>query len=131
MPSAREREALRAIQHQFSTGGHSAARSFHTGQTRSPNDHRRPARPTVTLVMTALVVLMLVGPNVLTEKEVRALTTPSPRHSRAAPGTLAELADREFTGCHILWLPVTPETVPGKGFVSVPSQRRHTSSTAA
>lgn len=144
MPSAREREAPRAIQHQFPTGGHSAAQSFHKEQTRSPSDHRRPAHTTVVLVMTALFVLMLAGPNILTEKEIFVLTTPAPRHSQAAPGWLAALTDQddpwtathalpwpdEFTHGHNLCLPATPETMPGTGFAGSPPPLRHTSTAA-
>jgi len=60
---------------------------------------RRPAYTTAALVTTALFVLMLVGPNVLSEKEILARMTSPPRRSWAAPGSLNELTDLD----HALW----------------------------
>src|SRR5947207_7982453 len=123
MLSAHERETLRGIRREF-LPERSVALPFLSMQGRSPSDRRRPAYTTAALVTTALFVLMLVGPNVLSEKEILARMTPSPRRSWAAPGSLNELTDLdhdpwaqaqvlhepdEFGGHHVQRLLATPK----------------------
>jgi hypothetical protein len=81
MLNAREREAPREIQHQLSV----EKPGFPAMHGRSSSDRDRPMYTTAVLVTTALFVLMLVGPNVLTEKEIHARMTSSPRRSWATP----------------------------------------------
>ncbi len=119
MLNAREREPLQEIRHPFS------AEPFPGVQGRSPHDRGRPMYTTAVLVTTALFVLMLVGPNVLTEKEIRARMTSSPRRSWATPDSLPELTDLDYlpwAHAHALSVPSSTRSRP---------PLRHTSSVAA
>ncbi|GLY42807.1 hypothetical protein Amsp01_088300 [Amycolatopsis sp. NBRC 101858] len=139
MLKARERETPRKIQHQSVTDEQSAARLF-------PGDRRQPMCTTAALVATALFVLMLVGPNVLTEKEIRARMTSPPRRSCATPGSLPELTDLDYlpwthaqslsgldelSQYHVLRLPKTSEPLARNGSVGSPTPQRHASPVAA
>jgi hypothetical protein len=143
MLNARERETLREIQHQFSVEKPGVARPFPAMRGRSPSDRDRPMYATAALVTTALFVLMLVGPNVLTEKEIRARMTSSPRRSWATPGSLPELTDLD----HLPWThaqPLSaldelsrydvlrlPKTLPDNSSAISRPPQRHTSPLAA
>src|SRR4051812_9622724 len=117
MLKARERETPRKTQHRPVPDERTVTRLF-------PGDRREPVYATAALVTTALFVLMLVGPNVLSEKEIRARMTSPPRRSWATPGSFPELTDLDylpwthaqslsglddFGRCEVLWLPKTPE----------------------
>lgn len=145
MLSAREGETLREIQHQF-LPEERVARPFLSLIGRSPSDRDRPMYATAVLVTTALFVLMLVGPNVLTESEIRARMTLSPRRSWATPGSLPELTDLDylpwshaqmlpgldaFGRYHALWLPATPKTLPDNSSGGRREPQRRTSPVAA
>jgi len=119
MLNARERQPLHEIRHPF------PAEPFPGEQGRSPHDHDRPMYTTAVLVTTALFVLMLVGPNVLTEKEIRARMTSSPRRSRATPDSLPELTDLD----HLPWAHAHALSVLSSARSRPPL--RHTSSVAA
>lgn len=149
MLSTRERETRREIQYQF-LPGERVARQFLSLLGRSPNDRDRPMYANAVLVTTALFVLMLVGPNVLTEKEIRARMSSSPRRSWATPGSLPELTDldylpwshaqmlpgldpglNEFSRYHVLRLPTTPITLPDNSSAGSRPPQRRTSPVAA
>lgn len=82
MLNSRERETLHEIRHQFLAEKRSPARPFSTMSGRWPHDRGRPVYTTAILVTTVLFVL-LVGPKVLTEKEIRARLSSRPpqRHT--------------------------------------------------
>ncbi|HEY3471136.1 MAG TPA: hypothetical protein VGL47_38790 [Amycolatopsis sp.] len=96
-----------------------------------PGEIQQQAYATAALVTTALFVLMLVGPNVLSEKEILARMTTPPRRSWAAPGSLNELTDLDhspwahaqvlhepdaFGGHQVRQLLATPRTARGNSF---------------
>lgn len=140
----RDRNTLREIQRQGLVEDQGFVRSFPATQRTSPGDHCRQLYASVVLVTAALIVLMLVGPNVLTEKEIVARRMPpAPRRSSATPWSLDELTRAigvsrtsetfgvaESATSFDLW-PAAPGTKPGNDVIASSSLRWHTSSAAA
>jgi hypothetical protein len=147
MLSERERDTLREIQRQFLIQDQGLVRSFHAAPGRSANYHWRQVYTTAVLVAVALIVLMLIGPNALTYKDITARRTPpAPRRSSTAPPAPGELAARdgvlvsqtltppgsaEFGTPQALWLLTTPATRSDKEMAASPSQRWRTPTAAA
>jgi hypothetical protein len=76
-----ERQAWREIQRRLVTDP-DFARSVHAVHRRAPGDQHRPTRPSTILVAVTLIMLLLAGPNPLTQTEIAARhQTPEPRRS--------------------------------------------------
>jgi Protein of unknown function (DUF3040) len=103
----RERRTWHEIQHRLVTDP-DFARSMHAVHRRAPGDQHRPTRPSAILVALTLIVLLLTGPNPLTQTEIAARQqTPEPQRSSplSRPG-----ADVEYlTG--VQWAPA--REIPG------------------
>jgi hypothetical protein len=59
--------------------------TFHPVERPGPGDHHRPTRLAMAVVTLTLVVLLLVGPNLLTEAEITDRQRPPRPHESSAP----------------------------------------------
>ncbi len=89
MLTDRERELWREIQHRLA---HDAdwSRTVHSVERRAPGDHLRLTHPGTLLVAVTLIMLVLLGPNPLTQAEVATRQQPpTPQRSSllSQPGT--------------------------------------------
>jgi hypothetical protein len=146
MLSGHERDTLREIQRQLLIQDHPAVRSFHAAPGRPANDHWRQVCTTAVLVAVTVIVLMLVGPNAFTYKDIAThRRPPAPRRSSTAPPVFGNLArwdgvlvsqalalfgSAEFVTPQAIWLLLSSARGCGTGMGESPSQRWRTPTAA-
>jgi hypothetical protein len=117
----REQETWREIQRRL-VDDPDFRPTFHPVEQPGPGDHHRPARPTMLLVALTLVVLLRVGPNLLTDAEIADRRQPPRPHESAAPAGL----DQDTYAIGVAWAParesrgpVGPTDIPVVGRLGV------------
>ncbi|NGY65114.1 DUF3040 domain-containing protein [Lentzea sp. NEAU-D13] len=76
MLSESERETLHEIQRKLSGDDPDFARYFHGVGPPAPVVHRQSARASFVVVTEMVIALAVVGPNILTDTQISALTVP-------------------------------------------------------
>lgn len=76
MLSESERETLREIQRTLSGDDPDFVRYFHVVEPRPPVVHRQSTRTSFVIVAEMIIALAVVGPNILTDAQISALTVP-------------------------------------------------------
>lgn len=76
MLSESERETLREIQRKLSSDDPDFARYFHAVEPHQSVVHRQSARTRLVIVAEMVIAFAVVGPNILTNAQISALTVP-------------------------------------------------------
>ncbi|MGH3467712.1 MAG: hypothetical protein ACRDQF_08295 [Thermocrispum sp.] len=100
MLTDRERQTWREIQRRVVEDS-DFKRTFHAVERQGPGDHLRPPHHRTVLVTLALAMLLLVGPNLLTDDEVADRQQPPTPQESSALGRLG--AGEYMTG--VEWAP--------------------------